>query len=76
MRNSTFILLLLISYTLLFPPKVHAYLDPGSGAYLLQMLAAGAFVGLFVVKNTWGKIKNFTRGVMGKGDKKVDNDSD
>jgi hypothetical protein len=36
-----------------------AYLDPGSGSYLLQLLIAGLFGALFVVKLSWGKIKAF-----------------
>lgn len=36
-----------------------AYLDPGSGSYLLQLLLAGLLGSLFVVKASWGKIKGF-----------------
>ena len=36
--------------------RPQAYLDPGSGSFLLQLLIAG-IVGLgFVVKSYWGKI--------------------
>jgi hypothetical protein len=35
----------------------HAYLDPGSGSFLIQLLIAG-LVGLaFIIKGYWGKIK-------------------
>ena len=37
----------------------HAYLDPGSGSFLLQLLIATAVGGLFLVKTYWGKIKTF-----------------
>lgn len=42
-----------------FPPlRIHAYLDPGSGSFLIQLLIAG-LVGLgFIVKGYWGKIKS------------------
>jgi hypothetical protein len=38
-----------------------AYLDPGSGSYLLQLLIAGLLGGMFVIRASWDKIKNFFR---------------
>ena len=38
-----------------------AYLDPGSGSYLLQLLIAGLLGGMFAIRASWGKIKNFFR---------------
>jgi len=38
-----------------------AYLDPGSGSYLLQLLIAGLLGGLFAIRAYWGKIKNLFR---------------
>ena len=43
----------------IFAPPAHAYLDPGTGSYIFQLLLAG-IVGLaFVVKLFWGRIKGF-----------------
>jgi hypothetical protein len=39
------------------PPSPRAYLDPGSGSILLQLLVAGILGGLFVARAFWGKIK-------------------
>jgi len=36
-----------------------AYLDPGSGSYLLQLLIAGLFGALFVIRLSWKRIKAF-----------------
>jgi hypothetical protein len=36
-----------------------AYLDPGTGSFLLQLLLATALGGLFMVKTFWKRIKNF-----------------
>jgi hypothetical protein len=36
-----------------------AYLDPGSGSYLIQLLAAGLLGGLFVLRLSWGRIRAF-----------------
>jgi hypothetical protein len=36
-----------------------AYIDPGSGSYLVQMIIAGVLAGLFYFKNLWLKVKSF-----------------
>ncbi len=36
-----------------------AYLDPGSGSYLLQLLIAGLLGGAFLIRIFWGRIKGF-----------------
>lgn len=38
-----------------FSPR--AYLDPGSGSILLQLLVAGILGGLFAARAFWGKIR-------------------
>lgn len=43
----------------LFAPK--AYLDPGSGSYILQILIATFVGGLFALRASWGKISNYFR---------------
>lgn len=43
----------------LFPLEAHAYLDPGTGSYILQ-LALAALVGtVFAIRLFWGRIKAF-----------------
>lgn len=37
----------------------HAYLDPGSGSFLLQLLLAALLGGLFVLRSYWSRIKSF-----------------
>jgi hypothetical protein len=34
-----------------------AYLDPGSGSFILQLLVAGVLGGLVALRMSWGKIK-------------------
>jgi len=36
-----------------------AYLDPGTGSYIIQLLVAGLMGILFLVKVYWRKIKGF-----------------
>ncbi len=53
-------LLLLIFALLCIAPftSAHAYIDPGTGNYLLQLIIAALFGTLFVLKVFWTKIKN------------------
>lgn len=43
----------------LMAKDAHAYIDPGAGSLLLQMLAAAFFGALFTIKIYWNKIKNY-----------------
>ena len=43
-----------------------AYLDPGSGSFILQLLLAALLGAAFLVKVYWGKIKAFFGGVFSK----------
>jgi hypothetical protein len=42
--------------------KEQAYLDPGSGSFILQLILAALLGSLFVFKSYWKKIINFLRG--------------
>jgi hypothetical protein len=43
-----------------------AYLDPGSGSFILQLLIAAILGGLIAVRAYWGKVKNFLRGIISR----------
>jgi hypothetical protein len=43
--------------SILSSPK--AYLDPGSGSFILQLVIATLLGGLFIIKGYWMKIKGF-----------------
>ncbi|MBM3122162.1 MAG: hypothetical protein FJZ97_08240 [Chloroflexi bacterium] len=38
-------------------PVLLAYLDPGSGSFILQLLVAGILGGLVALRMSWAKIK-------------------
>jgi len=42
-----------------FAPAAHAYIDPGTGSYLFQLLVAGLFAGLFFMKSTIRSTKDY-----------------
>lgn len=46
-----------------------AYLDPGSGSYLLQLLIAGLLGSFFVVRASWDRVRNFFSRLFSREDK-------
>ena len=57
----------LIFYSL-FPQKCYAYLDPGTGSYILQMVIAALLIAPFVIKMFWKKIKMFFKKLFSTGE--------
>lgn len=51
------ILIVALQFTLL--QNAFAYLDPGTGSYIFQVLVATLIGGLFIIKMFWQKIKKF-----------------
>ena len=52
-----------------------AYLDPGSGSYLIQILIAALLGGAFVIKSFWRQITSyFTRLFKGKKEEQTDDE--
>jgi len=49
----------LIMYVFFCPREAYAYLDPGTGSYIFQLLIAGLLGGLLAVKIFWASIKKF-----------------
>lgn len=43
-----------------------AYLDPGSGSFILQLLIAALLGGAFILKSYWQKITGFFRARFSK----------
>lgn len=54
-----FILVSLIG--LFFPKPVHAYIDPGTGSYLWQVMIGFFLGGAFTIKLYWKKIAAFLK---------------
>jgi hypothetical protein len=50
----------------LLPGSAHAYLDPGTGSFIVQMLVAGFLGALFYIKMTWQRLKLFAARLMGR----------
>jgi hypothetical protein len=54
---------------LLSPTSAHAYLDPGTGSYVIQMLIAGLLGAAFAIKMYWLRIKRFVVGIFSKNER-------
>ena len=48
-------------FGLILVPPARAYLDPGTGSYFIQILAASILGALLSFKLFWGRIKAFFR---------------
>lgn len=58
------LILVLLFWTLAVPKKTYAYLDPGSGSYMLQIVVGFILGGVVGLKLFWTKIKTFIKGIF------------
>jgi hypothetical protein len=58
-----------IAALLLTATDARAYLDPGTGSYILQMIVAGLLGAAFAVRMFWARIKRFFAGVFSRSDR-------
>ena len=55
-----------VLFYIVFSQMAYAYLDPGTGSYILQMVIATLLLGSLTVKLFWTKIKTFFRDLLSK----------
>jgi flagellar biosynthesis protein FliQ len=58
------IIIAFILVQVIFIPKAYAYLDPGTGSYILQVIMAAVVGGLFITKLFWNKMKAFLNNIF------------
>ncbi|MEW6710482.1 MAG: hypothetical protein AB1403_11720 [Candidatus Riflebacteria bacterium] len=56
------LLILGVLYLVVMASPAYAYLDPGTGSFIIQMLVAGIAGALFVLKTYWQKFTGFFTG--------------
>ena len=61
-------LIIVISLFTIFPKRTYAYLDPGSGSLIFQIIIGGLIGGLFGIKMFWKNIKSFFLKLFGGND--------
>ena len=49
----------------LAPLPAFAYIDPGTGSFLFQAIAAAVIGGLFVIRSTWARLREGLRRLFG-----------
>jgi hypothetical protein len=64
--SSKITIFFVVSVIFVFPETSHAYLDPGTGSFVFQMIIAGVVGGLFAIKTFWRKIVSFFKKDNGK----------
>jgi hypothetical protein len=69
------LLVVIVLVCLAFPGSAYAYLDPGTGSYILQLVLAGLLGAAFAVKLFWKQIKTFFKGLF-SGDEERDEAGD
>ena len=58
--------LAIIALGLVFPPNSYAYLDPGTGTFILQALIAAVVAASLTIKAFWHRIKALFNRLMPK----------
>lgn len=71
-RFSIFIILFL---TFFLPKRVYAYLDPGTGSYIIQLIIGGLLGSGYLIKTYWKEIKNKFQQLSKRSSQKDDQDS-
>lgn len=61
------VLLLLTLLLLALPSIANAYLDPGTGSYVLQLLVGGLLGGLFALGVFWRRVVAFFKHLFRRG---------
>jgi hypothetical protein len=52
---------------LIFAHDAHAYIDPGTGSYIFQLIIAGLLGAAFLAKVFWRNITTFFSNLVAKG---------
>ena len=54
------------------PNPIFAYIDPGTGSYVLQLAIAGALGASYAVRHFWGRVKSLLFGRRADGERGAD----
>ncbi|PIQ71894.1 hypothetical protein COV87_00760 [Candidatus Roizmanbacteria bacterium CG11_big_fil_rev_8_21_14_0_20_37_16] len=51
---------------LVLPGDVHAYLDPGTGSFMIQILIGAVLGSIYFIRLYWAKLKQFVMSFFSK----------
>ena len=60
------LILLFVGFWALSTQPVHAYLDPGTGSYLIQIVIASLAGAGYLLVSSWDRVKKFLSGLTGQ----------
>ena len=69
MKNKQLIIIALALFIMIdisFPRNAYAYLDPGTGSYLLQLLVAALLGAVVTAKIFWHRLKSFFKNLFSR----------
>ncbi|MFH1235919.1 MAG: hypothetical protein V1685_03195 [Parcubacteria group bacterium] len=69
LASACLLIIIAVTLGLSFPMPAHAYIDAGTGSYIIQVIIATVLGGLFAIKIFWKKIILFAKKLFSKGDK-------
>ncbi len=73
-KKKPFLCLIFITSILFYfvsAKNTYAYLDPGTGSYLIQIIAAALLGALFSLRIFWSKIRRFLNNLFSNKEKKT-----
>jgi hypothetical protein len=62
LRTALGLIALTLGMVILNPSYAWAYIDPGTGSYLFQLMAAGLLAGLYTMRGYWNALTRTLRG--------------
>lgn len=65
-------LLLVFCFLCISTASVFAYIDPGTGSYVVQLLIAASISAVFILKSQWKKFRDFIALKLGNKPEKED----
>lgn len=63
-------LILVVALLAMSTKYAQAYLDPGTGSYIIQVVMGGALGGMYLLKVYWKRIGGFIAGLKNKDEKR------
>ena len=59
MSSNTSLIVLAAAVLLLSPVDAWAYIDPGTGSYLFQLIIAGGLAGMYTLRRHWYTVRSW-----------------
>lgn len=67
LRHVVITLTIVISLWVIFPRTVYAYIDPGMGSIIIQVIIGALVGGLVTISRFWRKVKTFFGNLFTRG---------